>query len=123
MMLRKTCLLILTVAVVPVLMGCAENKFTRHNYDMIKEGVSTKLEVENTLGKPAADHGDSWQYENEDEHLMAYIHWNAAGKVEKKEWIDAKGEGTWEGSAPGIKDHPEGRPVSEQKSNATIKKN
>jgi hypothetical protein len=122
MMLRKTCLLILTFAVVPVLMGCAENKLTKCNFDMIKEGVSTKLEVENTLGKPMADRGDNWQYENEDEHLMVYIHWNNAGKVERKEWIDAKGEGTWEGSAPGIKDRPEGQPGPQQKSNMTIKK-
>ncbi|HVP10816.1 MAG TPA: hypothetical protein VMV94_06450 [Phycisphaerae bacterium] len=120
-MLHKTCLLILTVVLVPVLVGCAENKLTRHNYDMIKEGMSTKLEVENTLGKPMADRGDSWQYEDEDEHLMVFIHWNDAGKVEKKEWINAK-EGVWEGTAPGINERPEGRPVSEQKSNTTIKK-
>jgi hypothetical protein len=121
-MLHRTSLLILTVIVVPVLVGCAENKLTKNNFDMIKEGVSTKLEVENTLGKPTADRGDNWQYENEDEHLMVFIHWNSAGKVERKEWVSAKGEGVWEGSAPGIKDRPEGRPVSEQKSNTTIKK-
>ena len=122
MMLQRTCLLFLTIVVVPVLAGCAENKLTKHNFDMIKEGVSTKLEVENTLGKPMADRGESWEYENEDEHLNVYIHWNPAGKVERKEWVDAKGEGTWEGAAPGINERPDGRALPEQKSNMTIKK-
>jgi hypothetical protein len=104
-----------------VLVGCAENKLTKQNFDTIKENVSTKLEVENTLGKPTADRGDCWEYEDEDRHLSAYIHWNSEAKVQRKEWIDAK-HGVWEGAAPGIDEQPEGRPVSEHKAHTTIKK-
>lgn len=120
-MLQRAWMTVFGFAVVLCLTGCAENKLTRQNFDMVKEGVSTKLEVENTLGKQFADRGDCWQYENEDEHLNAYIYWDKAGKVERKEWIDAK-TGEWTGAAPGIKEHPEGRQASEQKSNMTIKK-
>ncbi len=121
-MIQKTCLTLLTAALILTLVGCAENKLTRQNYDLVKEGMSTKLEVEATLGKPYADRGESWEYENEDEFLTVFIHWAKNGKVMKKEWISAKGEGTWEGTAPGIKEEPEGKKTYDGSSNTTLKK-
>jgi hypothetical protein len=120
-MFRKIALTVLSLALLVMFVGCAENKLTKHNFDMIKKGVSTKLEVENTLGKPTADRGECWEYENEDQHLTAYIHWSREGKVERKEWIDAKRD-IWEGAAPGIDEQPEGRKASERRSNVTIDK-
>lgn len=120
-MFRRVALTVLSLSLLVMFVGCAENKLTERNFDTIKEGVSTKLEVENTLGKPTADRGECWEYENEDANLTAYIHWNADGKVERKEWIDAE-KGVWKGAAPGINEHPEGRQASERKSNTTIKK-
>lgn len=119
-MLRKICMTVCGLVLVTVLVGC-ENKLTRDNYDLIKQGVSTKTEVECTLGKPEADHGDFWEYEDEGKHLSVYVHWNADGKVERKEWIDGR-TGEWDGAAPGIDEEPEGRKVSDQKSNLTIDK-
>jgi|CXWL01.1.fsa_nt_gi hypothetical protein len=101
--------------------GCAENKLTRHNYDTIIEGKSNKDEVELTLGKAAANRGDQWEYENDDESLSVVFYFDDKGYVTRKEWIDAD-EGTWEGAAPGIDRNPEGKKTSEGTSNMTLKK-
>jgi len=120
-MIQKTCLAVLTAVLMLTLVGCAENKLTRQNYDLVKEGMSTKLEVEATLGEPYADRGDCWDYENEDEFLTIYIYWDKNGKVAKKEWISGK-DGTWEGTAPGIEEEPEGEKRYDGSSNTTLKK-
>lgn len=122
-MIRKTCLMTLTVAVVAVLSGCAENKLTRHNYDMIKEGQSTRSEVRHTLGvKHLAERGDQWEYEDMDRHLSVVFYFNGDGIVQRKEWIDAA-SGEWDGAAPHIDQNPEGEEISNRGSTTTIKKN
>ncbi len=121
-MIQKMCLVVLTVGLMLTLVGCAENKLTRQNYDLVKEGMSTKLEVEATLGEKFADRGECWEYENENEFLTVYIHWAKNGKVLKKEWISGKGEGTWEGTAPDIDEEPDGKKMYDGFSNTTLKK-
>ncbi|MFH1418915.1 MAG: hypothetical protein ABII12_11610 [Planctomycetota bacterium] len=120
-MFQKTCLTVLTAVLMLTLVGCAENKLTRQNYDLVKEGMSTKLEVEATLGEKYADRGESWEYENEDEFLTVYIYWDKSDKVAKKEWISGKDE-TWEGTAPGIDEEPEGEKRYDGSSTTTLKK-
>jgi len=112
--------LLSTVGLV-VLVGCAENKLTRHNYDMIKEGQSTRSEVRHTLGvKHLAERGDQWEYEDLDRHLSVVFYFDNNGVVRRKEWIDA-GTGEWEGAAPHIDKNPQGEKMSERTSTTTIK--
>jgi hypothetical protein len=105
-----------------LVIGCAENKLTRHNYDTIIEGKSNKDEVELTLGKACANRGDHWEYENDDMDLSVVFYFDEKGYVTRKEWIDASA-GTWEGAAPGINENPPGQKTSDDTSNMTIKKN
>lgn len=100
--------------------GCAENKLTRQNYDMIKEGLSNKDEVRMTLGDNYAAHSeDRWEYEDDKSHLSVVIHFDERGKVLAKEWRDAR-TGEWEGQAPGIDPNPPGRKAAERRSTTTI---
>lgn len=122
MQVRPVMKLLMSCAVLSILAGCAENKLTRQNFDMIKEGKSTKMEVEMTLGDnyDAID-AHQWEYEDEERQLSVMIHYDDGGIVQAKEWRDAR-TGEWEGQAPGIDPNPPGRTVSESKSNATIDK-
>lgn len=104
-----------------MIVGCAQNKMTRQNWDMIKEGTSAKDEVRMTLGAPEVETPNQWEFEDEDKHLHATIHFDDRGVVTRKEWMDGK-SGDWDGAAPGIKTERQGQPVSESKSNTTIKK-
>ncbi len=113
---------LLAGAVLASLTGCAENKLTKRNFDMLKKGTSTQLEVEYTLGEDYVVRGQGnreWEYEDEKRHLSVYIHFDENGKVERKEWITNEG---WEGAAPGIDENPEGKKVSEEDSSMTLDK-
>lgn len=102
--------------------GCAENKLTRQNYDMIREGMSNREEVRMTLGEEYTAFSDErWEYENEGEHLSIVIHFDESGKVRAKEWRDGK-TGSWEGQDPAIDPNPPGRKGYEGSSTTTIKK-
>ncbi len=122
-MLKKALASVATMFVLMALVGCAENKLTRENYDLVKKGMSTKLEVEETLGKPNRVLDDQWEYEHSDpnNHLTVYIHWDENGKVLRKEWIDPDNN-VWEGAAPGIDEDPEGRTAAERGSSTTVTK-
>jgi len=113
--------MIMVAAAGALAFGCAENKFTRANFDTIVEGRSSKEEVKLTLGDKYDDLGDQWTYEDESKHITAFIYFDERGMVRRKQWIDARA-GTWEGSAPGIDDSPQGRKASEEKSNMTIER-
>ena len=77
--------------------GCAENKLTRQNYDLIREGMSNREEVKMTLGDDYTAFSDErWEFENEADHLSIVIHFDDSGKVRAKEWRDSK-TGDWEG--------------------------
>ncbi len=101
--------------------GCAQNKMTRQNWEMIKEGTSAKDEVRNTLGAPEIEMANQWEFEDEAKHVHATVHFDERGVVTRKEWMDGK-NGEWSGAAPGINEERQGRPVSESKGHTTIKK-
>ncbi|MFQ5430841.1 MAG: hypothetical protein ACE5E1_11080 [Phycisphaerae bacterium] len=92
------------------LAGCAENKLTRENYDLIMQGKSTQLEVEKTLGD---DHlirrGREWEYDDRDRHLTVYINFDERGLVSRKQWVDASTD-EWDDTQKG----PEGEKIHEE---------
>lgn len=120
-MRSKTPLAVVLGAVMFVAIGCSENRVTRHHYDMIMEGKSTRLEVEKTLGDTYVNRGDHWEYEEMDRHLSVVFYFDDKGFVTRKEWIDAKGTGEWDGAAPGINEKPDGKKFSDDSSTTTIK--
>ncbi len=120
-MVRRRTILCGALWMIGALGGCAENKMTRQNWDMIKEGTSTKDEVRLTLGDKYTALGNQWEYEDEDKHLHATIHFDEKGVVARKEWMDAK-SGEWTGAAPQINERPQGRMDSQRRGNETIKK-
>lgn len=116
-MWQRVCLAALFGAGLFLVAGCS--KVTRDNYDMIMVGKSTQLEVEYTLGKTYTARGqDQWEYDEEDRHLVVNIYFDAAGKVSKKEWIDAK-TGEWH-SDPA--DPQRGEKFSDETDTTTIKR-
>ena len=117
-MLPRTALVLLSAVVLIATVGCSENLVTRHNYDMIKRGKSTRLEVEKTLGDTYTQRGeDQWEYEEMDRHLSVCIHFDENGKVKKKEWIDAK-TGEWHTDPA---EPAKGRKISDETGTTTIK--
>lgn len=121
-MTKRRVLKALGLGLVCMIVGCAENKLTRHNYEMIREGASTREEVKLTLGDNyTATASNRWEYEDEDNHRSIVIRFDESGKVNGKEWRDAA-TGEWEGQAPGIDPNPEGRTISESSGTQTIKK-
>ena len=70
------------------LCGCAD-KLTRERYEMIEVDVSSKVDVEYTLGEPTSRLSDQWHYERPDKHLNVFIHFNDQDVVARKQWIDA----------------------------------
>lgn len=120
-MMQRTLILSLLAGFVFALTGC-ESKLTRRNFEMIKKGTSTKLEVENTLGADYDVRGDKeWEYEDEKRHLTVYIYFDDDGKVLKKEWISGE-TGEWAGAAPNIDENPEGEEFSTESSKRTLDK-
>ncbi|UCG15784.1 MAG: hypothetical protein JSV19_10860 [Phycisphaerales bacterium] len=97
-----------------LLSGCAD-KLTRTHYDMIVVNTSDKFDVEQTLGEPTYKVGDQWHYERVDKHLNVFIHFDAAGNVERKQWIDAMSS-EWEDT----ESPPQDRPQSESTTIRTI---
>ncbi|MFQ6049133.1 MAG: hypothetical protein ACE5K7_07200, partial [Phycisphaerae bacterium] len=64
----------------------------------IREGVSTKSEVEQTLGRPDRQFADMWNWVDHDRGITCNVYFDPRGVVTKKEWVDAR-RGIWEGSA------------------------
>ena len=116
-MMRKMALVLFLGGVLFVFVGCS--KVTRENWEMIKVGASTKLEVENTLGKEYKAHGDDqWQFENEDKDVDAMIYFDGNGKVVKKQWRDGNNP-EWITVPP---EPSEGRKIYEETNTTTIHK-
>lgn len=114
-MTRRISWTLLATAVVIGVGGCAENKLTRHNFALIHEGKSTKLEVEKTLGEEhLIRRGSQWEYDDMDRHLTVYVDFNDRGVVTRKQWVDAR-TGEWDDTKP----EPEGEKVSEETSTLT----
>ncbi len=118
---RQSLVLVLLCAVMCLTVAGCQEKLTKQRFDTIIKGVSTKLDVEQTLGEPERKLDDLWSYEKHDKHLFVKIYFDQQGKVTNKEWISGK-EGLWEGAAPGIEDEPTGadRSSSERRSTTTV---
>lgn len=99
------------IATIPLLalfaLGCA-SKFSRANYDTIKEGVDDRDTVRKTLGDPDWNNNDlEWTYEHEDDDYLAKIHFDQNGRVTGKEWMDTR-SGEWSGKNPHANPPPQG---------------
>jgi len=120
-MIQRTLMLSLLGVFVFALTGC-ESKLTRRNFEMVKKGTSTKLEVQHTLGEDYDVRGDKeWEYEDAKRHLSVFIYFDDNGKVLRKEWISGE-SGEWDGAAPNIDENPEGKEFSTESSEMTLDK-
>lgn len=79
----------LILAIVAVAATGCQNKFTRERFNMIEVGVDTHEDVRYILGNPASDLEDMWFYDDLDEHYSAMIHFDNAGTVSGKQWLDS----------------------------------
>ena len=93
------------------LSGC--RKFTRERFEIIQQGVDDRDDVRHVLGKPQFKAGDVWHYEDIDRHVNAQIWFGDDGRVNSKQWMDAR-TGAWEGRSPGAPEPPPGE-VREQR--------
>ena len=84
--------------------GC--EKLTYKRFQMIREGASTPLDVEKTLGEPDRKVGDLWNWTDHDRKITCNVYFDSRNVVAKKEWIDAR-KGIWEGAAPGVQESAE----------------
>jgi hypothetical protein len=97
----------LTIVLTSLLItGCAR-QFTYEHFSMIQPGADDREDVRALLGKPRADAGDEWYYEDLDRHLHARVFFDESGRVTDKEWIDAR-TGKWEGKHPDADEPPPG---------------
>lgn len=86
--------------------GC-QRQFTYENYAKIEPHTDRTDDVLHFIGKPSADLGDQWYYEDEEHHYSARIFFNEEGRVIGKEFMDAK-SGRWEGRDPNSDEKPKG---------------
>lgn len=108
----KRRLFLLLPALALTALGCA-TKFTRANYDMIKEGVDDRFAVRQTLGDPDWNNNDlEWTYEHDD-GFFAKIHFDKDGRVTGKEWMDSR-SGEWSGRNPHANPPPGGETREQQ---------
>lgn len=74
-----------------LLLGC-EQKLTYERFRMLHRGVSTRAEVENTLGNPNTRMEEEWLYQKPAEGLTVRIQFDKNGRISGKQWFDsAKG--------------------------------
>lgn len=74
------------------LTGC--DPLTRNRFELINVDISTKVDVEHTLGKPTTLLPDRWHYERPVRHLNVFVDFDDNGVVSRKQWIDAA-TGEW----------------------------
>ncbi len=98
-----------------LLIGCAEPRFSRKNFDLIRVGVDERPDVRQILGPPTSTFADSdqWYYEDLDRYCSALIHFATDGKVSGKQWMDSA-TGEWSGDNPHADRPPQGE-VREQR--------
>jgi outer membrane protein assembly factor BamE (lipoprotein component of BamABCDE complex) len=100
-----------------LLVGC-QSKFTRDRFDMVRAGVDNREDVRKILGNPKSDLEDQWFYDDLDNHYSAVIHFDSAGRVKAKEWMDAR-TGTWEGRNPNTDPPPASGEEREKRTKTT----
>ncbi|MEW6250551.1 MAG: hypothetical protein AB1716_07875 [Planctomycetota bacterium] len=96
-----------TVCAGVVLLAGCHRHFTRERFELIRENVDTREDVREMLGKPTAQLGEQWIYDDVKRNQTARIHFDEQGRVTAKEWIDARA-GTWEGRDPNAPAPPPG---------------
>lgn len=108
--------LTLVAALSAATVGCAENKLTRQNYDLIREGSSTKEEVRAAMGDKYLEQRTDkvWEYDDEGRHLSVWFEFDDQGTVTRKQWYS--GDGLEHDS----KDMPEGEVAEEREGATTI---
>lgn len=89
---------VLAVGIVFLSTGC--DKLTRAHFDMIEVGHAERYDVEKTIGDPSDQLDDQWHYERVDKHLNVMIHFDQAGKVNRKEWHDVLDNVHYDSAAP-----------------------
>ena len=115
---RRVIGLCIAASVTATFGGYAKNLLTRDRYNLIKDGVSTKLHVRQTMGDDYADRGDQWVYEGKDGLPHVVFYFDSNDRVVRKEWIDTD---EWDGAAPGINQNPEGRRMTTEERSSTVK--
>ena len=105
-MIPRRVTLLAGLAALTLLTGCAR-QFTREHFDLIRENVDDREDVQHMLGQPTADLGDLWFYDDVHRHYSARIHFGENDCVSGKEWMDEKA-GTREGRDPNADEPPQG---------------
>ncbi len=100
------------------LAGCARS-FTREHFEMVQVGADDREDVRQILGRPTADLQDQWLYDDLKRHYTAVVYFDADGRVEAKEWMDAK-TGQWEGRHPNTDEPPTGEVRERHRSTTRI---
>lgn len=98
----------LIIAPLLIAVGCAENKLTRDNFDLIRIGLTDSEEVIEIIGEPDMRiNNEAWHWADRDEHVEADVWFNQRGIVRGKRWWDGKtgevlgGDPDGPGDAPG----------------------
>jgi hypothetical protein len=103
-----------------LLTGC-ERKFTKDRFEMIQIGTDDREDVRLVLGKPTSDLSDQWFYDDLKRHYSAVIFFDETGRVQGKEWMNAK-TGEWEGRNPNANEPPQGDVPEKTKKTTRIDK-
>ena len=119
MNLRAVCFLVLGVTLL-ALTAC-QRPFTRDRYELVQVGVDDRTDVRQILGKPTSDLNDQWFYDDLKHHYSAVIFFDDNGKVNGKEWMNAK-TGEWEGHNPNANEPPKGEVPEQSKKTTRIDK-
>ena len=108
------------LSVVALLAGC-HRPFTKDNFELIQVGVDNREDVQHILGKPTSDLNDQWFYDDLKRHYSAVVFFDPDGRVNGKEWWDAKA-GTVEGRNPNADQPPPGETPEQHKKTTRIDK-
>ena len=79
---------VLALAGVVLVAGCAKDKLTRDNFMLVRQDVSTQADVEGLIGEPEEKIDSRWLYERHKKGLVVLVEFDRRGKVERKQWID-----------------------------------
>ncbi|MCK4275193.1 MAG: hypothetical protein KAX78_01680 [Phycisphaerae bacterium] len=89
----RRALLTMTIAVMLLSgsAGCIRAEFTRQTYETILLGEPAS-QVQEKLGKPTEQSGETWTYENEIPYYRAQIKFKEGNVVEKVWFIEKQGK-------------------------------
>ena len=79
----------LALAGVVLVAGCAKDKLTHDNFMLVRQDVSTQADVSDLIGEPQERIDNRWLYERHKKGLIVLVEFDRQGKVERKQWINA----------------------------------